>query len=579
MSILNTKQRQRLIINKDILMPFNPTKEQELIFNFFHKGKGHGMIDAVAGSGKTTTIIQGISYIDSNKQILFCAFNKKIQLEIHKKTNDYDNVIVRTTYALGLNILKHSYDVIGYKAPNTSKYYHILNNKLKRKKDSYEYEKPSKFTLIFDKIRDHYYRLKKQDEVDNFYKIFYSNYYKLTDLMRYTLYFSQGVNKFKLLIEKYGIDINSDDKQITELYLEFIELVIEEGINQATEKGVYDFADMIFLPCHLKLKARHHYDIVFVDECQDLSNAQLKVITKHIKKQGRLFAVGDPFQSIYGFAGASEKSFNNIQQTFEPSMFKLTNCFRCDKKIIELAKEIRTDITTMNTNEGSVEKIQFNEIIEHARQSDYVLSRSNSDLFDVVFEFLKVNIKCKIIGKTEILKELKNLVPNKKLYDEYYFENLVEHLENIFKAAKVKLGNNPANFDKLENLRDSINILETCYFNSDDTNNLDQLFKFIEKLMDGKDEDSVILSSIHKAKGLEANRVFILEYNNLPRKIEGMLDWQIYQEKCLKYVAITRAKNTLFLVEPLPEKNQIFMKNNEVIDMCDLDDDIDNLAI
>ena len=67
-------------------MAFTPTNEQKQIFNFFENGKGHGMIDAVAGSGKTSTIVYGIDYIDKSNKILFCAFNKKIQEEINLKT-------------------------------------------------------------------------------------------------------------------------------------------------------------------------------------------------------------------------------------------------------------------------------------------------------------------------------------------------------------------------------------------------------------------------------------------------------------------------------------------------------------
>lgn len=113
-------------------MTLKPTREQEQIFNFFEKGKGHGMMDAVAGSGKTSTIVNGIDFINKNTQILFCAFNKKIQEEIHGKTREKGNVIARTTYALGLGILKYHYDIIRRNPEvDTSKYFNILNDKKK----------------------------------------------------------------------------------------------------------------------------------------------------------------------------------------------------------------------------------------------------------------------------------------------------------------------------------------------------------------------------------------------------------------------------------------------------------------
>lgn len=559
-------------------MSFTPTTEQKQIFNFFKNGTGNGMIDAVAGSGKTSTIIEGINYIDNTQRILFCAFNKKIQEEINKKTSENSNVIVKTTYALGLGILKHHFEVINKNSkPDTSKYYNILNDKLKKNKETNKYLKPSKFTKLFDKIKSDYYNKKRDEESDNFYKTFYSNYYRLIDLLRFTLSYNKGIEVFKKLVEKYAIDIDPEDTRLLNLYRKLVEIAIDDGNKKAKFLGIFDFADMIFLPCEFRLRSPNTFDVVFVDECQDLSNAQLKTITKYFKKEGRFFAVGDPFQSIYGFAGASPESFNNIKTIYKPKMFKLTNCFRCSSEIVELAKEIRPDITTTNTFESQIHKIKFHDIIKHIKPENFVLARHNCDLFEVVFELLKVNIKCKILGKKEILKSLKDIIPNSQFENQFYYENLPNHLEKIYKSAEAKLGNNPANYEKLENLVDSINILESCYFNNPTAKNLNELFIYIESLMDCDDKDSVLLSSIHRAKGLEGKTVFIIGYDKLPYKKENMLDWQLYQEKCLKYVAITRAEVNLFQTDSPPEDDNVNYRDIDQIDECDLGNEIDDL--
>jgi superfamily I DNA/RNA helicase len=62
-------------------------------------------------------------------------------------------------------------------------------------------------------------------------------------------------------------------------------------------------------------------------------------------------------------------------------------------------------------------------------------------------------------------------------------------------------------------------------------------------------KDAIKISTIHKAKGLENERVFILEYDKLPWKRFDMQPWEITQELNLKYVAITRAKQELYLVK------------------------------
>src|SRR5690606_24142449 len=122
-----------------------------------------------------------------------CAFNKKIQEEINQKTIKKGNVIVKTTYALGLGILKHHFEVINKsKNADTSKYYNILNEKLQKNKEGTAYLNRSKFTKYFEKIKSEYYSNKKKEEPDVFYKTFYSNYYRLIDLLRFTLSYSKG---------------------------------------------------------------------------------------------------------------------------------------------------------------------------------------------------------------------------------------------------------------------------------------------------------------------------------------------------------------------------------------------------
>jgi superfamily II DNA or RNA helicase len=63
----------------------NFTREQKNIFEFIKSGEEHGIIDAVAGAGKTTTIMECSKYVMDKTDILFCAFNKSIQTEIVRK--------------------------------------------------------------------------------------------------------------------------------------------------------------------------------------------------------------------------------------------------------------------------------------------------------------------------------------------------------------------------------------------------------------------------------------------------------------------------------------------------------------
>ena len=83
------------------------TAEQEAIFTFVQNGTGHGIIDAVAGAGKTTTIMECARFVENPSEVLFCAFNTSIAREIQRKfqARGLHQVTVKTIHALGRKIL------------------------------------------------------------------------------------------------------------------------------------------------------------------------------------------------------------------------------------------------------------------------------------------------------------------------------------------------------------------------------------------------------------------------------------------------------------------------------------------
>lgn len=87
-----------------------------------------------------------------------------------------------------------------------------------------------------------------------------------------------------------------------------------------------------------------------------------------------------------------------------------------------------------------------------------------------------------------------------------------------------------------------------------------QLKSYITKMFtDDKIENAVVLSTAHKSKGLEANRVMILLPDKLPLKFPHQQKWQEIQEMNLKYVALTRARKELIFVD-INEKDLLKQK-------------------
>lgn len=74
------------------------------------------------------------------------------------------------------------------------------------------------------------------------------------------------------------------------------------------------------------------------------------------------------------------------------------------------------------------------------------------------------------------------------------------------------------------------------------------LLERIDLLFASQDEDGVVLSTIHRAKGMESKRVYIAEPERLPLVWDNQKEWQKQQEDNLLYVALSRSTDTLFLI-------------------------------
>ena len=144
--------------------------------------------------------------------------------------------------------------------------------------------------------------------------------------------------------------------------------MLQEGNAISSDHITIDFNDMIYLPNALGLQPKKQYGYVFVDECQDLSQAQIGIVKKYLRQDGRLLAVGDPYQAIYGFAGADSDSYEQVKEAFNCQEFSLAECFRCPQAVVEIARTIRPDITT-NKTEGSVMRIEQDAILHYINVS------------------------------------------------------------------------------------------------------------------------------------------------------------------------------------------------------------------
>jgi DNA helicase-2/ATP-dependent DNA helicase PcrA len=567
----------------------NFTPEQLAIFDFVKHGAGNGIIDAVAGAGKTTTIMECARHIPANtSRVLFSAFNKSISKEITEKLSQrgLKHVTVKTIHALGYQMLT-SYAPGRKLQVEDSKYSKLLKNP-----EIQTSLKPYYENIIRMNGLDVEHGAENKSEGYAINRLMFRINKRLIDInqkFRSTLCKS-NMEDFKNLVSHFGIFNEYELKQKEfnielQQYFDCSMILLKEGNNLSERTLVMDFTDMIYLPYVWKLAATTEYDFLFVDECQDLSKAQLAVVLKYGHESSRILSVGDPFQSIYGFTGADIKSFENVKKFTEAAQLPLTTCFRCPRKVIEIAKSIRPDISGIKTEDGIVEEIKAEQVVKLAKQGDLIISRVRAPLIILVFNFIDEEIKVQIHEEEvkEVISDIRSIFKQDEL------QSKVANIPNGFEGIKSTVLKREEWVIRKEAER-IMNKTERDLHIENEINYLKQKLEFlhrkyelwkhscasvgdvIEKIRQyiSATHDSVRLSTIHRAKGLENDRVFILDYDELPRQHLEQKDWEKTQEVNLKYVAVTRAKKELFLVSA--DKVEILQKKS-LFDVLPFDKD------
>jgi superfamily I DNA/RNA helicase len=480
-----------------------PTLEQRKIFHYIDKRNENLLIEARAGAGKTSTIVAAVSLIPSNASTTFLAFNKHIQEELKEKLPSH--VFCYTSHGLGLSAIRRKYgDEIEF---DEFKADHHINKKKKRWKLKNEFK---------NSLEEH---------------VYLASIKKLINLCRATL--TTDKKYIPYIAEKYDIRY-SEPKDVKRVMS-----VLEAMTN---DRKTYDFTDMIYLPAIDNKIWMFPQDYVIVDECQDLNRAQQALIQKILKRdritgkqKGRLIAVGDPYQSIYNFAGSDIKSFEWFKNQPNTKILTLTHTFRCGVNIVKQAQRIVSDIKPKeNAHDGIVRE---GSILKEARDGDFVLCRTTMPLVKLFFTFLLENKKAIIKGSdigislVEMTKEHKSVVETLKFWDGELLD-----FEKLLRSKGIL---NFEDHSGYMSLKDKTSVLQ---FFAQISKNLADMRKKIRQVF-RDDIEGIVLSTVHKAKGLEADRVFIARPDKIPLKVSSK--WEKDQELNLEYVAITRAKKEL----------------------------------
>lgn len=346
------------------------------------------------------------------------------------------------------------------------------------------------------------------------------------------------------IIGFYGIEIN------TKLDLEWaansLRRLNNETLIRFHEKHQITLDEQIYMPWALDLRDPFPWDWIFVDECQDLSPLRIDLLRRLSKPTTRFLFVGDNDQSIYGWTGADPRCFGRIQREFAPISFQLTSTFRCSHAVTELAQGYVPSITAFKSNlQGEVLKFPNGGPLPELKSGDAILSRLKSGLIGIAIRLIRDGKKFQ--GFEGLLDE-KMLEQLQQIYEDQNSSlSLSLRLSRIAIVVEDDIDTNGCSSEKVElyDLAVALKSLSEAFPAIRDFLGLrNQLYEVCKGTSEGP-----LLSTIHKQKGAEFNNVLIVDFSLLPLVWPGQQDWEFEQELNLVYVAISRAKDKLFLYD------------------------------
>lgn len=507
---------------------FTPSRYQAAIFSLvddiiLKKSDVRSIVvRAVAGSGKTTTLVQIATRLPSRmiRNAIFVAFNKEIVKELGDKLPE--GFLSKTIHSIGFGVLRQHLGVRG-----------------KWEVDQYKNENMVKAQLA----RVPCAGLVDEEEIEQVI----SSTALLLDKAMLTLTDVTDMGAVQALIVHFEIELPRIEWSIAQLSF----LLLRTAQIAST---VISYTDMIYLPVALNAYFEQ-YALVMVDEAQDLNACQRKFVQQLRAEDGTMIFVGDPKQAIYGFAGADCDSIDQIIAETNAVSMPLDICYRCPASHIRLAQAIVPYIQAKDgADEGTVLYHKRDDLLDVINKGDMIVCRTTAPLIDAAYELIRGGIGAKVRGR-DIGKSLNKIVDSVAKGNGFHFGIFFERLSYYQTTTCGKLEKKHNTEMMVASITDKCECLMAIYEEGCANGTIKTVGDLRAAVNNLFSDDSavVMLSSIHKAKGLEAGRVILLGPEAMPHPM-ARSGWAVEQEGNLKYVALTRAMDTLILMSHRPKK-------------------------
>mgnify|MGYP000435089262 CR=1 FL=1 len=470
------------------------TPQQEVVFDWCENGDRSANVIARAGTGKSTTIVHGARYCEG--KTLVAAFNKSAAEEL--KSRLPATVDAKTGHGLGMGLIIQSY---GKPTVDENKAKVIIGDILVEMGR----------TIVED--GELVARTAEKNAIA-----------KLVSRAKNTL--MEAPADLERLA--YMMDLVEDESGRSASLM--ADVTIKALARCLDQKDVIDFDDMPWIPVKMGLRPQR-YDTVLVDEAQDTNACSRTLYEGVMKSRGRFGAVGDDRQAIYAFRGADSTALDLIAKAHNSIILPLTVTFRCGKNIVQHVKHIVPDYEAAPGNEDGVVRVGS---AFDARPGDFVIARSNAPLVRRCVDLVKAGVPAMVLGR-DLQGSAEAMIRRSRASDVRGLESWVVAWSEKEATKLAKKG-----YDDLAGIiRDKASMLLALCEGAESIAEVSDRVRTI--FGEGDAKTRVVFGTAHRMKGLERDRVFVLESGFRLDAQPGS------QESNLYYVACTRALHELVL--------------------------------
>lgn len=357
------------------------------------------------------------------------------------------------------------------------------------------------------------------------------------------------------LAYEFDVDFDNEKGEPNLAQMEITFKAVRDAINYSLENPtVVDFDDMLFIPFAMPEIAMPQYPLLVIDELQDTSPVQTELALRSIAEGGNIIGIGDRYQSIYAFRGAGSTSVDDFKKISQADELPLSLSYRCPLAVRDLINKRFPYIKFESPDwaiKGEVKDVSEAGLITKAAPGDLILCRVNADLVATAFDLLRANKRAVVRGRN-FGEGVMGLVKKSRADSTKEFITWLDQWRDI----EIQKADSRENEGKRQNVRDRY---DTAVLMAEGTINVHEINARCSALFsDDETNKAIMLSSVHKAKGLEADNVYILRPDLMPHPAAWKPE-DLDQENNIEYVAISRTKKGLYFVggdgkKELPKK-------------------------